>query len=220
MVESLLLKRRAIWRGAVKAEAARGSGKVAAGVLWDMQSFYETIDLERLRARGEDLGFNAVIMKVALNAYKAARHFFHQGLVLEATFAIRGMPAGDQFATTFVKVYCLRSADALVCRNPKVEFEEFIDDLQVACSGRASEVVQTLKQAVGDLESFVLDDLGADIAYDKAAITATKKGLADSLRSALGRLAGKSSTHAVNLGIDDTSGRGRHQLKNTKRRSR
>ena len=108
----------------------------------------------------------------------------------------------------------------MVCRNPKVEFGAFIDDLQVACSGRASEVVQTLKQAVGDLESFVLDDLGADIAYDKAAITATNKGLADSLRSALGRWAGKSSTHAVNLGIDDTSGRGRHQLENTKRGSR
>ena len=209
-----------VWRGAVKAEAARGRGQMAASLLWDMQAFYETIDLEKLLVRARELEFPETILRIALNTYRVARHFFHAGITLSAVFAFQGMPAGCQFATTFVMIYCLRGADAMVARNPELGFGAFIDDLQISMCGTFTEVTEGLQRGAQELENFVLLDLGADIAFDKAAVAATTRPLTDALRAKLGKWAGDKVTHAINLGVDDSAGRARGQLRRTKRKER
>ena len=56
-----------------------------------------------------------------------------------------------------VKVYCLQPFDDFVRWHPDVEFDVFIDGLQIATCGAQDQVAERLTAAVVDLRAAVAD---------------------------------------------------------------
>ncbi len=67
-----------VWRQTTKSEAAVQLGKCSASLLWDMYKFYETMDLEDLATRCDELDFPQVVSRLCIAAYRAPRYLKHQ----------------------------------------------------------------------------------------------------------------------------------------------
>ena len=80
----------AVWRQAVRAEAtAHTPGTLAVSVLWDASKFYERFSHPKLVERAEALGFPMTILRVALFAYRSARHLATGQWVTSALYPAR-----------------------------------------------------------------------------------------------------------------------------------
>ena len=87
------------------------------GVQWDGKKYYESFDLDLLRARAYQWGVPGVIVKTMYNLWRAPRLVrlgtsFHP----VALFAKSGLPAGDIFDDAFVKVYAIGAFDGFMSR--------------------------------------------------------------------------------------------------------
>ena len=211
----------AVWRQAVRSEAGVARQEVACSLLWDMRKFYELFDFARLAARAWDTGFPMQIVRVSLAAYAGPRHLSLSGMVTKALYASNGIVAGCGFATTYVKVYCLRPFDTFVHRCPTVSLDAYIDDLTISSIGEASIVREAIVSGGLELHRVIQDELVCEIAMDKPALVSSCRSTMKEIRRVFGDLAGASITSTVNLGTDYTAGASRVlQGSGSKRKSR
>ena len=113
----------------VRAEAGVESGQAAGAVLWDLKSFFDSIDHGLLLARALQVGFPRVLVAMALAAYTAPRVVQVRGGVAPPVFPRRGVLAGCCFAKALVSVYYLPPIDALILHHPSVTVDIYIDDI-------------------------------------------------------------------------------------------
>ncbi len=106
----------AVWRQAAKAEAAVGTRKLAATVLWDMSSFFETIRRVPLWHRAKRLGFPLTLLRVALRAYEAPRALAISGALARPLCADDGVLPGCGFAMALTKVFVIEALDRVVAQ--------------------------------------------------------------------------------------------------------
>ncbi len=205
----------AVWRQATKGELAKAENRSVAAFLWDMFKFYELFNLQKLENRALQLGFNPVILKCVLNAYRYARHLLMNGSYEAAVYAFCGIVAGCSMATTLVKIYCLQPFDSVCAAWPRVDFDFYIDDLTGSAVGSDAEVLHNLDGAAKCLRKAIKEELCCNLALEKGAVVASSKPLAAKVRKMLGIAGGLEVASAVNLGVDFAPGvcRSRHGSK-------
>ena len=131
----------AIWRQAVRTEAAKGDKDHIAAVFDDFHKFYELVPLKRLLDKANASGLNRVLVRVVLGAYKMQR-FFSEGVFLsKGLHAFNGIVAGCSFATAMVKIFYQEIFRGLERRHPSIRFQIYIDDLLAQATGKSERKV-------------------------------------------------------------------------------
>ncbi len=202
----------AVYRQAMRQEAAGASGQAAATVLEDMEAFYETVDRELLLHEARVLGFPTCLVRASLATYAAPRMITHGRYASREVHPRRGIVAGCSFATTLVKVFYLRRLDALSREIPaSVRIDAYIDDLALTAEGSKASVAADIVAAHGAMIRVLTRELHCGIARDKTAVVASHPDVGRRIAAELGQkdaLAGS----AVNLGTDVTAGGRRRRL--------
>ena len=103
-----------VWRQALRAERSAVSGGHAAALLWDLQSFFDTVDLDLLWEKAVRKGFPLDVLRVALNAYTAPRAVQTPLGRADPVRPTRGVAPGCTFAKALVHLYYLEDIDAFV----------------------------------------------------------------------------------------------------------
>jgi len=197
-----------VWRHAVSQEAATLGGEEAAGLLWDLVKYYESVPFALLLDEALATDFPLMVLRLCIKAYQFARWVSLFGMVEKGVRATRGIIAGCGGATTLVKLASLRRLLAVSILHPEAPLDVFVDDLQLACEGDGDFICKSLPPAARTLH-LVVKAAGSTVSQQKAALVASSEPLARRLRDAIGPLAGSSTTWAKNLGVDYSAGRAR-----------
>ncbi len=130
----------AVFRQALRQEAAAATGHTAVTVMEDMESFYESIDRDVLLSEASALGFPTCIIRACLAAYAAPRMISNGSALAKEEYATRGLIAGCSFATSLVKVFYLRKLEKVARDLPRgAILDAYIDDLAVSVEGGSAE---------------------------------------------------------------------------------
>ncbi len=205
----------AVYRLAMRQEAATAEGREAVTVLDDLQSFYETIDRCKLMEEGIRLGFPVGILRASLAAYAGPRMMTLEGLTARELYAEQGIIAGCAMATTYVQIFYLHKLDAAAKAMPdNSDFDIYIDDVVTSAEGPRDSVSGTIEAARNILMEALVGDRGCRIAADKTRVVATSAKVARQVTKRIG------IDHAVaraapSLGIDITAGGKRTALGQT-----
>ncbi len=108
----------AVYRQALKHEAAVADGRESAVLLEDLESFFESIDRDILMHEAVALGFPPALLRASMAAYIGPRMLTLDGRAAREVYARNGIVPGCTFATTFVKLFYMRRLDALVAQLP------------------------------------------------------------------------------------------------------
>ncbi len=209
----------AMWRLAARQEAGVAEGEVAATASEDIQSFFETLDRERLANEARALGFPLPVLRAALAAYSSARVVTMGGRISREVYPTTGVVAGCSLAMALTKVYCLRAFDDFVSEAPRgVRLGTFVDDLTLAAVGAPAAVVDDITRAHAILTDIINGTLGCTFAAGKTTLTATTRSVAAAIARRL-HIPGGTSVAATLLGIDNTSAAPRAVLRGKSKKS-
>ena len=86
-----------------------------------------------------------------------------EGIVVKVGAASKGLPAGSQEATTYVKAYSVESFDRLTAVYHDVWLDFYIDDLGATVIGPAGLIVRRLMSVARDLKGLIEYDLGCKV---------------------------------------------------------
>ncbi len=203
----------AVYRQAMRQEAAVASGGAAAVILEDLEAFYESIDRERLLDEARKRDFPVAIVRACLAAYAAPRMITMDKMAARELYPRRGVIAGCSFATTLVKLFYLSSLDKVAASLPSgTNVDMYIDDIAVTAEGPKQEVVAKVVEAHAAIREAMTNELGCTLAAHKAAIIASSKEVGRQVAARLGQ--GDALVDAApNLGTDTTAGKKRRCLK-------
>ena len=200
----------AVWKHAINAEGAVHDGTCALALLWDLKSFFDTVDLVLLRRRAQQVGFPAALVNIAIANYTYPRYIQTREGVADPANPTRGVLPGCSFAKALIGVYYMPVMDEFCKLHPGVDVSIYIDDITLSVVGVSEEEAEKLiLQAARDLKLIIRDQLKGAIATDKEAVVSSSQELADKVRSELGELAGKPVHSTPNLGVDFSAGRKR-----------
>ena len=147
------------------------------------------------------------LVTLALSAYKGPRALQMREGITDAIHPSIGILAGCVFAKALTCVYYLPVIDPYVQKHEDVKVSIYIDDITVATQDSSEDrVADRMLEATEDLRGLITNDLKCAIAVSKAAVVASTSTVAKAIRDRMGIIAGKSTTHAANWGVDFASG--------------
>ena len=98
------------------AEAAAARGQSSAATLVDLVKAFEMVKLELVWARGIELGFPALILRMVLETFAFTRRLYLRGAVADAVDTLSAILAGGGFATDALLIVLIKRAFcACVC---------------------------------------------------------------------------------------------------------
>ena len=201
---------------ALKGESAVVAGSNSGAFLWDLANYYEHIDHEVLWQRARDRRFPLALLAVALNQYRARRFLGLGDVAVDSLFPVRGLAAGDGFATTLVQVFALDPLEHWSAQHPRVALSMFVDDLMGDVQeAEEHQVVGHLTAGAAALQIAIEHDLGCRVAEHKSVLVASSAHLLQKLRTSFGKFSGSREISAPNLGVDFFAGRRRAHRKST-----
>ena len=107
----------------------------------------------------------------------------------------------------------LAGVEEVVAMHPKARVSIFVDDATVSAEDDdAAACIATVVAAAGQLAAVAANELGGNLAIEKAAVVGSSPAVLDGLRLGLGEYAGRRSRGTVSLGIDVLAGRRRGML--------
>ena len=128
---------------------------ISAASLWDLASFFDTINLGLLYARAVRFDFPLVLLQMAVASYMAPRTVQVRGARAPEIYPTRGIMAGRTFAKALVHLYYMAPVDEFVRLNP-VCLKIYIDDITMRCTAKDDDaVLDTLLSAAGCMTSVV-----------------------------------------------------------------
>ena len=200
----------AVWKRSILAEYAVNSHTCALALLWDLKSFFDTIDLDLLRERAQQVNFPAVLVNLAIATYKTPRYVHTRQGVAEPVYPGRGVLPGCSFAKALIGVYYMPVMDEFCKRHPYISVSIYIDDITLSINAFKDEIAEELLLAAAiDMRDLIYNELLGAIAVDKAAVVSSSQTLAESFRAKLGPLAGAPTCTTPDLGVDFAAGRKR-----------
>ncbi len=202
------------WRQGVRQEAGISRGGASACLLWDLESFYECIDRERLLRRAHETNFPMPVIRLSMAMYAVPRVLSMEGRISKEVWPKRGVGAGCGLANTYVKIYTLPPMDRITPALPDTaNVDLHIDDFLIEVVADSEEkAFRDLVEAHRIVKDMIERELGAVVSVPKAALVASSRGLAARLRGAIGTLAGPVIQAAPNLGIDAAAAKRRAAL--------
>ncbi len=212
----------AVYRQALRHEAAAAEARDSVVILDDLESFYETINREVLVKEAQVLNFPLVILRASLAAYVGPRMLTLDGRASKELHAQNGILPGCTFATTYVKLFYLRRLDAVAAElPPEAVMDIYIDDVAIAADGDGSDLIEAAISARDAVRKALTADLGCRIAEAKTRVVASSSRISRAIADRLG-IGQAVRRCAPNLGIDITAGAQRRILRtsNSTRRKR
>ncbi len=199
------------WRQGVRQETGVSRGGASACLMWDLESFYECIDRERLLRRAHETGFPIPVVRLSLAMYSVPRVLSLEGRISKEVWPKRGVGAGCGLANTYVKLYTLPPMDEMLPKMPETaNVDLHIDDFVIEVVAENEETAfRDLIKAHHIVRTLIEKELGAVVSIPKAALVASSRRLATRLRDAIGTLAGPVRQAAPNLGIDSSAAKRR-----------
>ena len=189
-------------------EPAVLSGQKSAGVYYDVEKFYDSLDVVQLVKFPTSLGFPVLVAAMDLQihvAAKALRWCSHHSLPMDVSSSIL---AGSKYSNSYARAYLYDMLDSLHMAVP-VTLGHHVDDLATLAHGDATSVLEMLVEAATCLrDGFASRQL---VVSTKTVVTASARQLADSICSSLHALCipCKAARAARDLGLDSASGKHR-----------
>ena len=132
-------------------------------------------------------------------------------IITAGIVAGRGMIAGCVSATRELKCYLKTTLQGVIIRNPAIELDSWVDDLNLEGHGSNLDVLESVaKTAALDLQAAVKDECLLEFAGMKTTTVASKAKLAKGVARAVGHKQAKdrgACHQAKSLGIDQTAGK-------------
>ena len=125
----------AVWKQAIMAEAAVARGQTSAATLLDLVKAFEMVRLELIWARGIELGFPALILRMVLETFAFTRRLFLHGAVADAVDTLSAILAGGGFATDAMPIVLIKPCDTLTRELSDPDLCLFVDDLTIHVVG-------------------------------------------------------------------------------------
>ena len=176
----------AVWRQALRAEAAVAQGRHAATVLWDLSKFFEYLSHSRLWDEGLRLRFPVALLRLSLSMFASKRILRAEGGFALVGRAIRGLPPGHAFADAMVQLYYVRAFAEYTVRHPRTDLNVYYDDLTLANEAdEEQETAAAIGVAATDLYGVVLDTLECAVNWEKESVTASSASLAKVFSSSM-----------------------------------
>ena len=152
----------AAWKQAAWAEAvAATTGLHYATVLLDLVKAFERIPHWFLVQQAATYGFNIVLLRLSVAAYKLQRAVGVEGVYSALLVAQRGITAGSVFATIEMRIVMIEALDRVVACCPCVRLTCYVDDVSLEMVGTTDRIGQRLPQATlvftGHLEGASLE---------------------------------------------------------------
>ncbi len=137
-----------VWRQLVRAEAGDGAAKTSATVLWDLASYYDTLNRARLWRMVRKYDFPLAMARLAFSSYDAPRTLVLEGRVSKPTYARDGVPAGCPYASAFSRLYSIEPFDDFIAMEvmqdaDDADFDAYVDDLVLSAIGSEDHVYDT-----------------------------------------------------------------------------
>ena len=104
---------KAAWQAAFDSESAALTGDDHAQALLDLVKAFETVPHDVLTAAAKKVGYNLVILRLSIAAYRLLRVLSIEGVFSRKIQASRGITAGSGFATCELKVLLIGLMRAL-----------------------------------------------------------------------------------------------------------
>ncbi len=203
-----------VWRQAARQEAGVASGREAAGLIYDLEAFYERIDRRKLLKRAEKTEFPTAVLRMCLSMYAAPRVVSMRGRASRQLHPRRGIIAGCPMATTLVMVFSLEPLDQLVAELPgSTDVDAHIDDFVLTGVETEGRLLADMRDAEMMLRRTLNREMGGSIAMSKAGVVASKRSIAKALCEAIPGLGNSHIEEVVNLGADFVAGRRRNVIK-------
>ncbi len=199
------------WRQGVRQETKVSSGGASACIMWDLETFYESVDRERLLQRAIATKFPLPALRLSLSMYSAPRVLSMEGRITREVWPKRGVGAGCGLANSYIKVYTITPLDELVMKLPStatvdVHIDDFVIEVVADDEDTAARDMAIAQRLVREM---IEKELGATISIPKASLVASSKRLATMIKNTVGALAGPIRQAAPNLGIDSSAAKRR-----------
>ena len=127
-------------------EASRFDRVHRCSVFLDLTTFYEAVDHDRLCLAAEEAGFPALLLHLALSAYRGGRIIVSDEVTFRVVYAKKGIIAGCPLAPTLSKL-AIGGPVRRTCTGPSVDFVG-TNEARRAASGIVS-VYRRLRTARG-----------------------------------------------------------------------
>ena len=138
----------AVWLHAFKGESASAKGLSSAAGLLDLVKAFEMVRLELVWARGLELGFPALILRMVMEVFSFTRRLMLSGAVSDPVDTLSAILAGSGFATDAMFIVLVKPCDTLVKEFPTSDLCLFVDDLTLHAIGTEGAVQMELTKAV------------------------------------------------------------------------
>ena len=113
----------------VRRETAAALGKASCEVHWDVQTFYESIDIGKLLRLSAKLQYPLVELVLSTTAYVGVRTIQVQNAFSRGAAGHAGLGAGCPFAMDHARSFLHELLERVRCEAPGVTLEEWVGDL-------------------------------------------------------------------------------------------
>ena len=157
----------AVWRQALKAEAAQSRGEESGALLLDLVKAFEMVRLELVWYAGIKLRFHPVLLRLVLESCAFARHLVMNRAIAEPILSLSAVLAGGSFATDLLLIIMIEPCDKLLVEHPHVGLCLFVDDLTIDAQGSAEKIATVLPAAFRSCASLLEEGLTLSISRSK-----------------------------------------------------
>ena len=216
------IEHRGPWDAAVRGSSALRAGLLSAfgdelsslskeevaAILWDMDKFYDNINIIKLLDEVYDTHYPLRVSSLGLQMHLAPRVIkAYDSFSLIPTLPTNSIIAGCTQSTYFARVLLYQLLFNVSTGNPTVDFRTFVDDIKQTAYGRGAALEQVMVEAGHELHQG-LTELGNIVSVKKTTILTSKlslsKGIAGRLRAR--GIYFKVASYAKDLGIGTTAG--------------
>ena len=184
------------WDSAVRGASAQGSGLLrrlldelavlsgqkSAGVYYDVEKFYDSLDVVQLAKLSTSLGFPVLVAAMDLQIHvsaRAPRWCSHYSFPMDVSSSIL---AGSKYSNSYARAYLYDMLDSLHKAVP-VTLGQHVDDLATLAHGDAASVLEMLVEAAICLrDGFASKQL---VVSTKQVVTGSTHRLADNICGSL-----------------------------------
>jgi hypothetical protein len=202
---------RASWQAAFTAEMACLLKEEHVQALLDLVKAFETIPHDLLVKAAIDKGYNLVVLRLSLAAYRLSRVIGIDGIYSRKVFATRGITAGSGFATSELRVLLQGVLERVQSRwaSTMVDLKLYVDDLTIAVSGLPGRTVRLLAAVVDFVVRILQDELRLEVSAKKIKIVSSRPKLARIAVACMLTKKARAASHAKLLGTGVVGGKRR-----------
>ena len=202
---------RASQQAAFSAEMAGLLKQEHLQALFDLVKAFETIRHDLVVMAAKDKGYNLVILRLSLAAYRLRRAVGIDGVFSRRITAVRGITAGSGFATSELRVL-LQGVLERVQQNwslSVVNLKLYVDDLTIAVSGLPGRAARIVAEVVDFVVRVLQGELRLEVSQKKSKVVAGRDKLAIAAAALMRTKRVKAAAHAKLLGTGVLGGRRR-----------